>query len=219
MATVQIPPEQRFVCDLIPWRGYERLLRAFEGRHVRITYDRGTVEIMILSFEHECYKRLLGRMIEALTEEFGLPLVGGGAMTFKLRRRRRGLEGDESFWIASEPLVHGKIKIDLSVAPPPDLVVEIDITSSSLDRMTIYAVMRVPEVWRFDGTALTFHILGADGKYTVAPVSRAFPQVLAADLVRFLALRPQTDENAVIRQFRAWVRQQLVGGTPPPAAP
>jgi hypothetical protein len=154
-------------------------------------------------------------MLEVLTEELALPLVGGGSMTFKHRRRRRGLQPDECFWIASEPQIHGKLHIDPLVDPPPDVVLEIDITSSSIDRMKIYAIMRVPEVWRSDGSSLAFEILGPDGKYHPANVSRAFPRVTPADLLRFLALRTQLDENAIIRQFRAWVRQQI--GHPPPA--
>jgi Uma2 family endonuclease len=186
----------------------------FAGRRLRITYDRGSLEIMTLSPEHECYKKLLGRLIEALTEELGLPLASFGSMTCKRRRRQRGLEPDESYWIASEPLVHGKVTIDLRVDPPPDLAVEIDITHSSLDRMAVYAALGVREVWRFDGKVLSFQVLQAIGKYTSSQTSCAFPRLTVADISQFLALRGQMDENALLRQFRAWVRQHLLGGAP-----
>jgi Uma2 family endonuclease len=219
MATVQTPVGQRFVLAGVDWQTYLRVLRAFDKRHVRITYDRGALELMTLSPEHECYKKLLARLVEALTEELGLPLASFGSMTFRRRRRRRGLEPDECYWIASEPQVHGKIHIDLRTDPPPDLAVEIDVTHSSLDRLATYAVLGVPEVWRFDGQALTFHVRGAGGQYGTSVRSRAFPALAAADLERFLALRQQLDENTLLRQFRAWVRQHLSGSGPLPPAP
>jgi Uma2 family endonuclease len=214
MSTVRSPIRQRLVLTGVDWPTYRRVLHVFAGRRLRITYDRGNLEITTLSPEHECYKKLLGRLIEALTEELGLPLASFGSMTCKRRRRQRGLEPDESYWIASEPLVHGKVTIDLRVDPPPDLAVEIDITHSSLDRLAIYAALRVPEVWRLDRQGLTFNVLNTAGKYTSSPSSRACPRLTVADISQFLALRGQMDENTLLRQFRAWVRQQLLGGTP-----
>jgi Uma2 family endonuclease len=147
MSTVQVPAGQRLVLSGIDWRTYGRLLRAFDERPgVRLTYDRGVLEIMTLSPEHERFKHLLRRLIEALAEEMGLTIAGFGSMTFRRRRRRRGLEADECFWIANEPRVRGKDRIDLRVDPPPDLVVEVDVSRSSLDRLAIYASLGVPEV-------------------------------------------------------------------------
>ncbi|HEV3259471.1 MAG TPA: Uma2 family endonuclease [Gemmataceae bacterium] len=219
MATVQIPSEQRFVLTGVDWPTYGRLLRAFDQRHVRLTYDRGALELMTLSPEHECYKKLLGRLVEALTEELALPLASFGSMTFRRRRKKRGLEPDDCYWIASEPQIHGKVHINLRTDPPPDLALEIDVTHSSLDRLSIYAALNVAEVWRFDGQVLTFHVLGADGRYVTQIHSRAFPALAVADMARFLALRQQTDENDVVRQFRAWVRQHLTGGGSSPTTP
>jgi hypothetical protein len=158
-------------------------------------------------------------LVEVLTEEMTLPLAGFGSMTFKRRKRCRGLEPDECYWIANEPKVHGKIHINLKVDPPPDLVVEIDISKSSIDRLDIYALLKVPEVWRFDGSVLFFHILGSDGRYSISSHSFAFPQIAATDLARFLALRGQMDENAIVRRFRAWVQQQGISGGPTPPGP
>jgi Uma2 family endonuclease len=200
---------QRLVLYDVPWRTYTRLLRLFDERRLRLTYDRGTLEIMTLTHEHEGYSYVLGRFIDALTEELGLPIKGGRSTTFRRRKRQRGLEPDNCFWIASEPRVRGKNKIDLRVDPAPDLAIEIDITSSSLNRMGIYADLGVPEVWRFADQTLTFHVLGGDRRYTVAARSAAFPFVTPADVLRFLALRTTLDENAVVRELRAWVREQI----------
>jgi hypothetical protein len=108
--------------------------------------------------------------------------------------------------------VRGKRRINLRVDPPPDLAIEVDVTHSSLNRLGIYAVLKVPEVWRYDDPALTFHVLGPGGQYTESPHSAAFPLVTPADLVAFLALRAALDENEVVRQCRAWMRQRLPGG-------
>jgi Uma2 family endonuclease len=164
---------------------------------------------MTLSLAHESFVRFFSLLILALTLELGLPLKGGGSTTFRRRRRRRGLEPDECYWIASEPLVRGKDKIDLLRDPPPDLALEVDISYSTLDRMGIYAALRVPEVWRYDGHVLTFHVLEANGHYAAVAQSRAMPQVLSADLLSLLALRGSMDENALFLHFQAWTRQRF----------
>jgi Uma2 family endonuclease len=209
MPVMQATEGQRLVLYDVSWQTYGRLLRVFDERRLRLTYDRGALEIMTLTHEHESYNEILGRLVVALTEELGLPIKGGRSTTFRRRKRRRGLEPDNCYWIASEPRVRGKNKIDLRVDPPPDLAIEIDITSSSLDRRGIYADLGVPEVWRFTDQTLTFHVLGDDQRYTLVPRSAAFPFVTPGDVFRFLALRSTLDENAVVREFRAWVRAEV----------
>lgn len=212
MRTLQSAKEQHLILHDVDWPSYSRLLRVLANRPgVRLTYDRGCLEIMTLSHTHENSSYLLARMVDALTEELRLPVKGGRSTTFRRKRRRRGLEPDACWWIVNEPRVRGKEEIDLRVDPPPDLALEVDITHSSLDRLEIYARLGVPEVWRFDGKVLTFHVLGNDGRYVEAADSKAFPGVRPADLLAFLALRGQADENDILRQFRAWVRQKLAG--------
>jgi Uma2 family endonuclease len=220
MSTVLSPSEQHFVLYGVPWHTYGRLLRAFADHPgVRLTYDQGTLELMTLSHEHESQSYLLARLVDALTEELGLPVKGGRSTTFRRRRQRRGLEPDNCWWIASEPLVRGKTQIDLRRDPPPDLALEIDVTHSSLNRMAIYATLRVPEVWRLEDQTLVCYLLGSDGRYRASSVSQAFPGLVVADLARFLSLRGQMDENAIVRQLRAWVRQQFAAGGSGPAPP
>jgi Uma2 family endonuclease len=217
MSSVKLPTVQRLILDNVDWRSYRRWLRLLDDRPgIRLTYDRGRLEIMTLTFGHESWAHLIGRLIVVLTEELGLPIAGGGSTTFKRKRKRRGLEPDECFWIANESKVRGKTRIDLRIDPPPDLTLEIDITHSSLNRLAIYAALAILEVWRFDGRVLTFLVLAADGKYVEAATSGSFPGLTAADLLPFLALRGQIDENAVVRQFRAWVQQRFATGRPAP---
>lgn len=207
MLKVRIPTQQRLVLDAVPWERYSRLLRSFSDRHLRLTYDRGVLEIMTLSHAHERLSRFLGRLVITLTEELNLPIAEGGSTTFRKRRKQKGLEPDNCYWIAHEADVRDKTKIDLRVDPPPDLAIEVDITHSSLDRMRIYASLGVPEVWRYDEQGLTFWSLAANGKYEPAPVSRSFTLAISpADLTPFIDLRGQMDVNAIIRKLRTWIQ-------------
>ena len=212
MAVIQAPRGQRLLLSGVEWKTYQRLLRVFDERPgIRLTYDRGSLEIMTLTHEHENDNRFLAQMVIVLTDELDLPLKQGGSTTFKRRRKRKGIEPDSCFWIANEHRVRGKKRIDLRIDPPPDLGMEVDVSRSSLNRLPIYAALEVPEVWRYDGQALTFHVLQPDGEYAEGP-SQVFPGLTAADLVPFFALRDQMDENALMRQFRTWVRQTLAPG-------
>jgi hypothetical protein len=114
--------------------------------------------------------------------------------------------------------MQGVRRLNLRRHPPPDLAIEVDVTRhTGLDRLAIYAALRVPEVWQLDGDVLTFHVLDAGGQYAVAPVSRSFPFLTPADLLAFVQRGQQAgDQNSVLRDFRAWIRQrQAAAGGPP----
>jgi Uma2 family endonuclease len=205
-----VAPEQHLLLSGVSWQEYGRMLRAFAERpSLRLTYDRGAVELMTLSLEHESLVRFFSLLILALTLQLGLPLKGGGSTTFRRRQRRRGLEADECYWIANEPLVRGKDKVDLQFDPPPDIALEVDVSYSTINRMNVYAALGVPEVWRYDGATLIFHILGPDKRYSAVSHSKAMPQVAVADLSGLLSLRNTMDENSLFRHFQAWARQQF----------
>jgi Uma2 family endonuclease len=208
MSTVPVPRGGSLVLGAVPWKTYLRVLRTFDDRHLRITYDRGALEIMTLSSEHERFKRLLLLLIAVL----GWNMAGFGSMTFKRRKLKRGLEPDECYWIQSELLVRGKDKIDLRRDPPPDLVIEIDWTHSSLNRLAIFAALGVPEVWRYDGTVLHIHLLGSDNRYAEGSHSKAFPFLPIAELARFLAMRSSHSETDLVRQFRTWTKERIANG-------
>jgi Uma2 family endonuclease len=214
MATVKKAlPKHRLVLYDVDWRDYERFLRLFSRRPgVHLTYDRGVLEIMTLSYQHESVGRLVGRFVLVLTEELGLPVAGGGSTTFRRRRRKRGLEPDECYWIQSEALVRGKTEIDLRSDPPPDLALEVDITRSSLNRLAIYASLGIPEVWRLERQIPVCYLLGGEEQYEVSQISKAFSGLRPTELSSFLGLRGQMDENAIVREFRAWVREQRAAG-------
>ena len=127
MSAVRIPSQQRFILDNVSWGRHTRLFRLFEDRHLRITFDRGVLEIMTLSFEHENISHFLGRLVLVLTEEFDLPLTPGGSTTMRRKRKQKGLEPDDCYWIAHAAAVRGKTTIDLRTDPPPDLAIEVDV--------------------------------------------------------------------------------------------
>lgn len=212
--TSRQPAERRFALHGIRWRTYEALLRDLEaaGSNVQLTYDRGSLEFMSPGFRHERSHTLIGRMIEAMTEELNIPICSGCSTTFRRKLKKRGLEPDECYWIAHEVQVRGKEKIDLGTDPPPDLVVEVEYTSTILDKLGVYAALRFPEIWRFDGKVLRVAHLQADRTYREVDRSPSFPFLPMAEVARFLGLATETDETTWIRSFRAWVHDQIAPG-------
>lgn len=201
-------PEQRFVLRNVSWQEYESLLELLRDRPVRMTYDRGTLELMSPSAFHEHVKRLIGRMIEMLTYELNLPMRSGGSTTFRRQDLDRGLEPDECYWLGHASAVPLDRELDLTRDPPPDLAVEIDITRSSLDRHGIYAALRVPEIWQYDGQRLRVFHLRPDGEYEQRDHSAAFPFLAVQALVPFLHSDERANETAWLRSFVDWLRAQ-----------
>lgn len=212
MATVEIPAEQRFVLSGISWPAYVAFGDLLDERHVRLTYDRGELEFMTLSPEHERTKKLLARLLEALTEELDIDIASYGSMTCRREDLEQGLEPDACYWIANEPRVLGRTDIDFPEDPPPDLALEVEISRSALDRLGLYARLGVPEVWRWDGQTLRVCLRGPDGRYTESAHSRALPFLPMAELVRFLRAGAAMSEAKLLRTFRAWVRDQAARG-------
>ena len=144
------------VLQTVSWPTYQALIHDLESEPgKRLTYDQGTLEIMVPLPPHEAYKRLLGRLVEVTTEETATEIRSLGSTTWSRADLQKGLEADECYYIQNEQAIRGKDRIDLTVDPPPDLAIEVDNTSSSINRMAIYAALGVPEVWRFDGETLT----------------------------------------------------------------
>jgi len=201
--------ENRVVLSDISWATFEALLADADHRGSRFTYDGGILEIMSPSSEHERIGRLIGRMIEAFTEEKEIPIQSGGSTTLKSELKQRGLEPDECYYIANESQVRELDEIDLSVNPPPDLAIEVDITNSSMDQLCIYEALGVPEVWMCDGKHLKIYRLQDDGVYAIQDRSPTFPSLPPETILDFLARRKTTDETSWIKLFRDWVRENI----------
>jgi Uma2 family endonuclease len=210
MSTVQLSGKERLLLHNISWQSYEDLLREFDERRLRLTYDRGNLEIMTRSLEHESYASFLSRLLGALTEELEVNIMGGGSTTIKREDLQRGLEPDECYWIQNELRMRGKKHLDPLLDPPPDLVLEVDIPSSWINRIAIFEALRVPEVWRFDGESLQVYQLRSNGKYKVCERSPTFSSLPLANVVRFLRASDTQGQTSLVRSFHAWVREHLL---------
>lgn len=209
MTATLIQSPDRVLLKNISWQTYQSLVKDFEQQPaLRLTYDQGLLEIRMPLDPHETYKKLLGRLVEALTEELGIEVRSLGSRTCDREDLARGLEPDQCYYIQNESAVWDKEQIDLSKDPPPDLAIEVDIASSSINRLDIYADLGVPEVWRYDGQSLIMYRL-ENKQYQICVHSIAFLLLASADIKRFLDLRKTTKENALIRLFREWVREKL----------
>ncbi len=208
--TTAIPLQPTEIIHLsgITWKTYETLLQELNhSRRLRLTYNQGNLEIMAPSPEHEIYKKAMGRFVETLAEELEIRIHPLGSTTFKLPELS-GVEPDECFYITNLNAVKGKNRINLQQDPPPDLVVEIDITSSCENRLPIYADMGVPEIWRYDGNSFNINIL-QNQKYVTVEQSLAFPNLPLPEISRFLQQVNQQDYLELVREFRHWVRSQI----------
>jgi Uma2 family endonuclease len=201
---------RRFVLHGLSWAAYEKLLEALAEVHTRTTYDRGTLEFMSPLPIHELMGRWFGLLFAVLAEELDIALLGFGSTTFRREDLERGLEPDECFYLTSLPLLRDRRAIDLSVDPPPDLAIEIDVTRSSLNRLSIYGSLGIPEVWRLEGDVIQVHIRREDGSYSRASASRALPYLPLAELpALFQQCYEQEGEGAGMRRLRQWVRERV----------
>ncbi len=203
-----LPAETLTVLQGVRWETYQALVFDLaETSGKRLIYDQGTLEVVTPLPEHEVNKRLLGRMVETATEVLGLEIYSLGSVTWSRQDLQRGIEPDECYYISQEPLMRGKLRFDLTVDPPPDLAIEIDITSSSLNRVNIYAELGVTELWRFDGKDLFIHVL-ENGNYQLKQYSQILPVLEKSQLLNFLNQRGKVGENRLLRAFREWLQKQ-----------
>jgi Uma2 family endonuclease len=199
---------QHLVLEGVSWELYEHLLKEIGERPLRLTYDNGELEIMSPLPEHEIAKAAVVKFVDALVVELDIPYQDLGSTTFRRQLKKRGLEPDGCFYLQSQPLIAGKRRINLPKDPPPDLAIEIDITSRSIARLPIYAALGVPEIWRYDGRKLyCLHL--TDGEYVQSDFSLAFPKLRVNDLQPFIAIAEEKgDQTAALKSFRKWLKKQ-----------
>jgi Uma2 family endonuclease len=209
------PGEQRIVIRGLSWDLYDRLSDAIHERdHVYLGYDGKDLEIMTTGRVHDDFKDLFGRFMNAVTYELGIPNRGAGQTTWKRPEIERGLEADQSYYfdpakLAADAKGLARKSNDVADYPNPDLAIEVDISASRIDRPSIYAALRVPEVWRFDGESLTIEILQPDGTYLAVDSSRFLP-IRTEEVVRWLVEEDVSDLLAWERRLRAWIRSELM---------
>jgi Uma2 family endonuclease len=198
--------EQRVILKGISWETYERLLSEHEessGTH--FIYDQGMLEIMILSLKHEKLKHVLALLVELLAAELGIDIEGAGSTTFRREDLARGFEPDASFYLENVEYIRQKDEIDLTNDPPPDLVIEVDLSSLSLDKFPIFAAVGVGEIWHYAGERVAIFVL-ADGNYVERAESRALPTVTGEALTHFVETGQTLKRTVWLRQVREWVR-------------
>ncbi len=208
---IRASTENHVLLHGVSWETYVTLMNETGNqRRARFIYDNGELEIMAPHFMHENSNYFIIRIIEALAKEFGFNFQPAGALTCKREDLKRGLEPDSSFYIQNADRIRAaKLKgaLDLTIHPPPDLMIEVDIGNSSLDKLSICADLRVPEVWRFDGRAFEIRIL-KKGKYAVAVESAIFPGMpLCKDLPELVYLGIEKGPEPMLRAVRKWIRK------------
>ena len=207
MATVlSSSADQRVVLHDIDWETYESILEAHRDRSVpRFTYDRGRLEIMSPSPEHEQLKDIAAQLVNVVAEEMVLDLQGLGSTTFRREDLERGFEPDACFYIQNAARIRGKTELDLRTDPPPDLVIEID-TSPSINKFPIFAQLGVPEVWRYNGKRWIILVLEG-GEYVEREESVALPGLTGSVITRFVEEGRTLRRPEWLRLVRSWTGQ------------
>jgi len=201
----------RVTLENISWRTFEAILSEMgDRRTTRLAYDCGMLEIMTPLMPHEHNKRLIEKLIDTLVDELNLNIKSIGSTTYKRQDLVKGVEPDSAFYIQNEPLMRGKTNLDLTQDPPPDLVIEVDYSSASVDRMPIYQALGVPEVWRYAEPVMEIYQLQS-GEYILCNQSKTFADLpLAINIPQFLASSLTMGEREMIRSFRTWIKNQSI---------
>lgn len=202
------PAEARVLLSGVSWQTFKALLADIgDNRTCRLAYDQGMLEIMAPYQEHEAPKIMIGSFVEAIADELNIEIMQLGSLLLEREDLRRAVEPDTCFYIQNEALVRGK-KIDLENDPPPDLVVEIDYTSRSLNKFEIYSSLGVPEFWRYENQQLYIYQL-TDRKYNLCDQSLAFPNLAIADIPELIEQSKIIGQRAAVRLFRTRIREIL----------
>ncbi|BAU14991.1 hypothetical protein LEP3755_55470 [Leptolyngbya sp. NIES-3755] len=205
---IEVPPGQRVLLQDVSWQEFERILEELgDRRSARIAYENGTLEIMTPLLAHEADKEAIGDLIKALLEELNIEFRSLGSTIYKHQAVMKGIEPDQCFYIQNESRIRSKKHIDLNIDPPPDLVLEIDLTSRT--HPSIYQALGVPELWRFEKGQLQINVL-RNGQYEVSERGEIFAMLPIAQVISYY--REQSNiigRNAALKAFRQWVRQQI----------
>ena len=205
---LEIPPGQRVLLKDVSWQEFEAILEELgEHRAARVAYDNGILEIITPLPEHEINKVFITNFVEILLEELDIEFLPLGSTTFKNQFMSQGIEPDNCFYIQNEAAVRGKYRLDLTIDSPPDLALEIDVTSRT--HSSIYEALGVAELWRFEKGKLQLNVL-ENGKYIESISSPTFPNFPLSQIIpEYLQQCKTMGRNKTMRAFRAWVKEQI----------
>jgi Uma2 family endonuclease len=211
-ASVASPPrvvaDDRVVLPCVSWETYERLLADDEERRVpRMTYDQGMLELVTPSMPHEVDAATVTRIVDIVAANLGIPTRSVGSTTFRRKDLKRGFESDASFYIQNEERIRGQREVDLTVDPPPDVVLGMEMSRSARDKLPLFASMGIPELWRCDGERVSILILEQD-HYRESSSSQALPVLTSEVLTQFLAESRTTLSPDWFRTVSDWARAQ-----------
>jgi Uma2 family endonuclease len=202
--------ENRVILNNISWDTFERLLADIgDRRKTLFHYINGTLEIMSPLSLHEGSNHFIEALLGIFTDELEIDMRRLGSLLMKIPDLKLGAEPDSCYYIQNEPIIRGKEVIIVGQDPAPDLVLEVDITNPSDRRLPIYALLAVPEVWRYDGYSLEFLALD-NGAYQPIEKSLSFPDLPAAIIVEYVQKRLTLGESGTLREFRKWVRENVM---------
>ena len=207
-AASRVPTEHRVLLRGVPWATYMALRANERNRGVRMTFDRGTLELMTTSRRHEFVSRYIYLLVSTWAGVQNLDIVASGSMTLSREDLDRGLEGDETFHIRSWPAVRDKEELDFTTDPPPDLAVEVEVTSPALSKLPIYAALGVPEVWLWRNEQIVYLSLTETGDYAAATESLNLPGFPVAQATALIARRAELSQTAIVKAFLAVCRAE-----------
>ncbi|MGD2180290.1 Uma2 family endonuclease [Lusitaniella coriacea] len=205
---LRIQPGQQLLLEEVSWQQFENILTELgEHRAARLSYSNGRLEIMVPLPEHEKAKEMIGDIVKILLEAQQIAFESLGSTTLKNERMTQAVEPDTCFYIQNQAAVIGKNRLDMSIDPPPDLAIEIDLTSRT--QLDNYRILGVPELWRYRQQELQIHILQG-GQYVESDSSSAFPGIPIIELVNRAVRQSQVSgRTQAIQVFRSWVRENL----------
>ena len=205
---ISAPPGQRILLSDISWQELEDILQELgNNRNSRIAYNQGVLEIMVPLPEHEISKVLISNLLEVILEELDIEFWCLGSTTFKNRLMLQGIEPDNCFYIQNEARIRRKETLDFTIDPPPDLAIEVDVTSRTNPQ--IYRNLAVPELWRFERGNLQINVL-IDGEYVSTEFSPLFPNLPVKKLIpEYLQKCRIEGRNKSIKQFRSLIKQMI----------
>lgn len=203
-----VKPGQQMLLQDISWQQLENILEEMgEKRAARISYSDGWLEIIVPLPEHEKDKELIGDLVKILLKILQIDFEPFGSTTLKNERSRQAVEPDTSFYIQNQAAIIGKNRIDLNIDPPPDLAIEIDITSRT--RFENYEILGVPELWRHTQQGLEISLL-KEGKYIKSEFSPNFRDIPIVELVNEYVQQCLTiGRSQAMRNIRDWVKNNL----------
>ncbi len=200
--------EQRLLLRGVSWETYNRISRALEPHQpsVLLTYHHGALEIMVASYEHEKWKGIIGDIVKLIAGELEIDYVSSAQTTFQLEYKSGGFEGDDTFYFSYLEPLRKMNEIDLSKDPAPDLVIEIDISNPSINKLPLFADLGVNEVWRYHKGALKIYSLAAEG-FVEAEVSAFLPGVRSQAITDLIVLSQSLPAYVWQRRVREYAQR------------